>query len=199
LKWILTFLAAVCVIVFVLNLAASIMGRWRTDMFSVANDRWHFDSGGGTFEVSHSQTFEAVVFNPASRNPRIQIGAATQASGGVQFFHFSMPNLGPSIPRRGFGFGFDRTGSYSFAGGTTETVITTQVSRAHGFHIDNWLIAALTVPLPTWWFFEFRKRRRGERRMALGQCAICGYDLRETPRRCPECGTVPSEAGARIR
>lgn len=49
-----------------------------------------------------------------------------------------------------------------------------------------WFVFLLTlIPLA----FIYRSIRR-ENRFASGLCRKCGYDLRETPKRCPECGTV---------
>ena len=64
----------------------------------------------------------------------------------------------------------------------------------------NWFIVALFGVLPAIWFVRFRRRRE---RLLQGRCRRCGYDLRATPQRCPECGAIavaiPQAAGVSIR
>src|SRR5262245_22982202 len=42
-------------------------------------------------------------------------------------------------------------------------------------------------------------RRRGISRLVAGRCPRCGYDLRATPHRCPECGAVNERPAAAWR
>ncbi len=58
-----------------------------------------------------------------------------------------------------------------------------------GFKIvvpEGFLVLLFAI-LPAWRFGGWKRRRR-RYRLEHGLCVHCGYDLRGTPERCPECG-----------
>jgi hypothetical protein len=67
-------------------------------------------------------------------------------------------------------------------------------AKVQGSEISIWLPHWLSLlsfsVLPLHWMLSHRVRRAKK----LGLCSVCGYDLRATPRRCPECGTMIATA-----
>ena len=55
------------------------------------------------------------------------------------------------------------------------------------------LPAVATAILPGVWLALAARSYRRARLRAAGRCPACGYDLRASPERCPECGTAPAE------
>jgi hypothetical protein len=54
-----------------------------------------------------------------------------------------------------------------------------------GIQYEIWLVASILIP--TIWVIRAATRKT----LRAGYCLKCGYDLRATPDRCPECGTTP--------
>ena len=74
--------------------------------------------------------------------------------------------------------------------------------RNAGIRWHNLVFGVPWWPIPTYFLARpmFRafcridedRLRPKHRPGPLTHCAVCGYDMRATPNRCPECGTVPS-------
>jgi hypothetical protein len=64
------------------------------------------------------------------------------------------------------------------------------VSRTHRLQIPLWSFA-LSLMVPP--MIKAKRHITARRRAALSRCMRCGYDLRATPARCPECGTEPMQ------
>jgi hypothetical protein len=92
----------------------------------------------------------------------------------------------PTPERRWLGFGYF---SYQIAEITTADLVLPQ---QRGSRITfPWALPCLVfAALPAWHFVRQRHARRRIKRLRSGLCAHCGYDLRSTPGRCPECGTM---------
>jgi hypothetical protein len=60
------------------------------------------------------------------------------------------------------------------------------------YGVPDWFLFALTLPLSFVRLRAVRQKRAQHRRLVKKLCVMCGYDLRATPDRCPECGAVPT-------
>ena len=88
---------------------------------------------------------------------------------------------GNRLELRKWGFRITRDGHIDYADSQFVTEFTF-------VEVPFWALLMTLAAVPATWIRTYRNRRH---RRAAGHCPSCGYDLRATPERCPECGTEP--------
>lgn len=115
----------------------------------------------GSLHVTTKYNFTTRAASLQSSRSRLYF--ASQVIGPGRFVY---PRAGPAGDFAGFGYTTSALGAWVY--------------------VPLWfvlLVAAMTC------FVSLRLARR-RRRPMLGRCRSCGYDLRATPDRCPECGAI---------
>ncbi len=142
----------------------------------------------------HGKLQTALEFEPPQYSflqPTIQYGSRSPCSFPPENLDFAsfLNNLEPDDLDHWLHWGF------GYQHSTWWMVSRTLNDEANSYRLvmPFWFIVPILL-FPCLLALPAHMRRR--KRAALGLCRTCGYDLRATPERCPECGTVPTNVNA---
>jgi len=168
---------AVLVVLSVIVSLQWVRSHWWVDYFNVTRiDGFARAARCRSWTFGSQNTSVALFYDAqALRSPR---GAWYQFTGDGWYTRcrFNVPNRGPYPPSNGFSY---VNQSYTNSG---------QPVRVWQATAPWWFVALLAGALAGAFTWCDARRSRLERWAQTGCCVRCGYDLRTTPDRCPECG-----------
>ncbi|HVT90169.1 MAG TPA: hypothetical protein VHD56_15045 [Tepidisphaeraceae bacterium] len=106
--------------------------------------------------------------------------------GGVEFFPYGIRAwvaLNTNVP-----FPPSEQGIWNLCGFWYEVLDPGPGRPMYLFVIPAWFILLCTAALPARWMWLYYGPWRSEQWRKAGCCPNCGYDMRASPERCPECG-----------
>jgi hypothetical protein len=142
---------------------------------------YYFDLSGGSVFASRSRVacLDEEQFAGTLAHSELGWQRATRPASSNTGKRMAARALGPGERRwAGFGLGYiqHRLGPPAYRIDT----------RSDSLWIPMWMLVALLSVPPACWLSQ--RWQRGRKRAGL--CSACGYDLRASPGRCPECGTI---------
>ena len=152
--------------------AADVIDGWRGSV------RWQCCSRSGAIEWQSRDTPFVIA------SPRWNFGGGCPTAERIETIHGAC-QWSTDWNRLGLHLWIGRTSAYPGQG--TPAIIFPPDQLTVGIVSDGWLVGVM-LALPLIWI-ACGARSRFRRFNKL--CASCGYDLRATPDRCPECGHVP--------
>jgi hypothetical protein len=187
-------------IFFALTISLWIRSYWYYDSVALRGPEvYRLELINGTF--SFTRQIDYPIVYTIQKNGRLnflRFGPAKSVQNFWQLLHTYQPAMNQMHSSWWFHhwtLGYLRSTSFSLSFSSTPIVtpIVGVDEMGTGWMFPAWFVVLLTALLPGYRILLAGRRTKAQKRMSLNQCVHCGYDLRATPDRCPECGTIPAK------
>jgi len=141
---------------------------WSGDAAGARSIKVDFDSGGGQVVVDWQ------IWKSAKREELQQRNELAK----LNWYHKTFADLPKQYAQSFPPTIWNAIGFKSYSGPTHRSI-----------GVPYWACSLVTGMLPAAWVLRIVRRWRKRQLAAAERCLVCGYDLRATPGKCPECGT----------